>query len=62
MKIDYWYKNRDKKIAKVDVFFYPNEGVYRGNIYDVTGKIIGDYSTKDSVELQERFPFVNFGA
>lgn len=72
MKIDMWYGNSRKDIAALDVFFYANDyganymtcpfGVYRGNFYDITGKIIGDYSTTDSVELERTFPkLVNFG-
>ena len=62
MKIDMWYGNSKKDIAALDVFFYPNDSVYRGNFYDITGKIIGDYSTADSVELERTFPkLVNFG-
>ena len=44
-KIDYWYKNgreARKEIAFVNVSFYPNEGLYRGNLFDSNKKAIGD--------------------
>ena len=54
MKIDLWYKN--EKIVFADCFFYPNSGEYRGNLYNESGKAIGDYSSKNSVEIEKRFP------
>ena len=55
MKIDYWYKE-DKKAVAADCFFYPNEGKYRGNVYNKDGRMIGDYTATDSVEIEKRFP------
>ena len=55
MRIDYWYNDR-RKAAYADCFFYPNEGVYRGNVYDSDGNMIGDYTASDSVEIEKRFP------
>lgn len=55
MKINYWYKD-EHKIAAADCYFYPNEGIYRGNVYNAEGRIIGDYSSRDSVEIEKRFP------
>lgn len=52
MTIDKWRKGR---IAEADCFFYPNEGIYRGNLYNKNGEIIGDYSSRDSVEIEKRF-------
>ena len=54
MKIDLWYEN--EKIVFADCFFYPNCGEYRGNLYNENGKAIGDYSSKNSVEIEKRFP------
>ena len=54
MTIDYWYSNR--KAAFADCTFYPADGVYRGNIYNSSGKPIGDYSSKNSVEVEKHFP------
>lgn len=55
MHIDFWYEE-EKEIAAADCFFYPNSGEYRGNIYNGSGRIIGDYTAKDSVEIEKRFP------
>lgn len=55
MKIDFWYKD-DRQIAFVDCFFYPNDGLYRGNIYNKDGKAIGDYAESDSTKIEKRFP------
>ena len=54
MKIDIWYPG--ETIAAADCFFYPNEGIYRGNLYNAEGRIIGDYSSRDSVAIENRFP------
>lgn len=54
MTIEKWYKG--EKIARADCFFYPETGIYRGNLYNKSGKIIGDYSARDSVEIEKRFP------
>lgn len=56
MKIDFWYGNTKKDIAAVDCFFYDNDCIYRGNVYDKTGKAIGDYATRNSLEVEKAFP------
>ena len=62
MRIDYWSDGRKEKVARIDCFFYPNDGIYRGNLYDENGKMIGDYSTRDSTEIERRFSKIfNFG-
>lgn len=53
LKIDWWYKPERK--CEADCFFYPESGEYRGNIYK-DGKMVGDYTAKDSVEIERRFP------
>lgn len=59
MKIDYWYKDgRTNQAVYADCYFYPNEGVYRGNVYDAAGNMIGDYVANDSVEIEKRFPSI----
>lgn len=55
MTIDYWY-NDNRRAVYADCFFYPNEGVYRGNVYDSDGNMIGDYTSRDSVEIEKHFP------
>lgn len=54
MKIDIWYHG--ETIAAADCTFYPNDFIYRGNLYSADGRIIGDYSSADSVEIEKRFP------
>ncbi len=56
MTVDFWYPERGEKIAFADCTFYPNEGVYRGNLYNAEGRMIGDYFSRDSVEIEKRFP------
>ena len=55
MKIDYWY-NDGRRAAYADCYFYPNDGVYRGNVYDINGDMIGDYTANNSIEIEKRFP------
>ena len=57
MKIDLWYGNKIADVAKVDCYFSDLDCEYRGNLYDKTGKIIGDYSTKNSCEIEKRFGY-----
>ena len=58
-EIDMWYG--DKFVPKkyhADAFFYPHRNFgfsYRGNIYDDTGKKIGDYGANSSVWIQNNF-------
>lgn len=54
MKIDLWYEG--ETIAFANCTFYPNEGIYRGNLFNAQGRIIGDFSARDSVEIGKRFP------
>ena len=62
MKIDYWYGNCKRDIAKITILFYPESATYRGNLIDKTGRIIGDYATQNSVDLEKTFPgLVRFG-
>lgn len=57
MKIDYWYNDgRRRPAVYADCYFYPNDGEYRGNVYDINGDVIGDYTSRDSVEIEKRFP------
>lgn len=57
MKIDYWYNDGRKTPAVyATCTFYPNEGIYRGNVFDANGNMIGDYTSNDSLEIEKRFP------
>lgn len=55
MFIDFWYNNTLADVAKISCVFYGNEAVYRGWLYDQAGKIIGDYSTQDSLLIETTF-------
>lgn len=59
INIDMWHGDNHKKADKIDVSFYPNDGEYRGNIY-IGGKIVGDYTCNDSLELEKNFPQLTF--
>lgn len=59
INIDMWYGDDHKKADKIDISFYPNGGEYRGNIY-IGGKIVGDYTCNDSLELEKAFSKLTF--
>ena len=60
--IDMWYDDEFNTIDyAVDCQFYPNDGVYRGNIYRLSdGRIVGDYSCSDSVVIEKQLGY-DFG-
>lgn len=55
-RVDMWYGNpfMGKKYA-ADAFFSDTDCVYRGNIYDENGRMIGDYESSDSTWIEQRF-------
>lgn len=57
--LDMWYNDDVKDVDKIDVQFYDNDATYRGNLY-IGNKMVGDYSTKDSVALEKQFPQFNW--
>jgi len=59
MKVDLWYQG--EKVSFADCTFYPNDVIYRGNLYNANGRPIGDFSSRDSAEIERRFPGI-FGA
>lgn len=59
INIDMWYGDNHKEADKINISFYPNAGQYRGNIY-IDGKIVGDYTCNDSLELEKSFPQLVF--
>lgn len=59
IKIDMWYRDKYTEADKIDIYFYPNDGEYRGNIYK-NERMIGDYCCNDSMELEETFPQLIF--
>ena len=56
---DLWRGDDLEKVDKITVFFYPNDGEYRGNLF-IKGQIVGDFVTSDSLELEKAFPQLNF--
>lgn len=55
LKFDFWYGDTLKDVDGVHVVFYPNEGLYRGNVCKA-GRIIGDFTSSDSLEIEKYFP------
>lgn len=59
LNIDMWYGDDHKQADKIDIVFYDLDCEYRGNIY-INGKIVGDYTCNDSLELEKSFPQLTF--
>ena len=59
LSIDFWYNNTKEDITGASCSFYPNDGEYRGNIYN-GNKMIGDYFSDDSVEIEKYFRKIGF--
>lgn len=57
--IDMWYGDKPTEADKISINFYDLDAEYRGNIYK-NGETIGDYSCKDSLELEKAFPQLQF--
>ena len=56
LNIDMWYGDKFEPMKYgADAYFSDMDCVYRGNIYDDNGKIIGDYSADDSVAIEKNF-------
>lgn len=56
--VDYWYKLEAKaegRKLKADASWSDIDCVYRGNIYDNNGKIIGDYTSSDWEWINRHF-------
>jgi len=54
--IDMWYGDKfEPKKYGADAYFSDADCVYRGWIYNANGKRIGDYSTSDSVWIEDNF-------
>jgi len=60
--IDMWNDNRFKSGKyHADAFFYPHGSAgfcYRGNIYNDTGVIVGDYASNCSMWIDNNFKIV----
>lgn len=57
MIIDLWYNDKLTDCDDITVTFYPNEGIYRGNILK-SGRYIGDFTTDSSIEIEKTFGFL----
>lgn len=55
IKFDFWYEYRLKDVDFVTVSFYPDSGLYRGNLYK-NNIAIGDFYSNCSVEIEKAFP------
>lgn len=53
--IDIFPGNSFDDIAKIDIYFSECDFVYRGNIYNKEGKIIGNFSASDPLTLENMF-------
>ena len=56
IKYDFWYNDTIEDIARINCFFNDATATYTGWIYNKDNKMIGDYTTTDSVELEKTFP------
>ncbi len=56
LKVDMWYKDMFiKKKYRADAHFNGLDSTYAGNIYNEDGKVIGDYISDDSIEIESAF-------
>ena len=51
---DFWYNDTLEDVTKVSCSFCPG-CIYRGNVWK-GDKIIGDYSSQDSIAIEQIFP------
>lgn len=58
-RLDLWYNNNPADVDRISIAFNDLDATYRGNLYS-GGRIIGDYVSTDSVELEKRFPQLRF--
>lgn len=56
INFDFWYNNTLKDVCFVSVSFSDADVIYRGNLYDKNKKIIGDFSCRNSCEIERTFP------
>ena len=59
MTIDMWYGNKIQEINGIIINFSDCDCVYRGNVY-IDEKIVGDFTTPDSIEIEETFAQFDF--
>ena len=56
MKFDLWNGHKLCEVSFADCFFYPQDTVYRGNLYNKEREIIGDFTADNSVIVEKHFP------
>ena len=59
LKIDFWKGNKMKEITEIDCCFYPDPGIYRGNLY-INKWPVADFSGNNSVEIEKYFKKYGF--
>lgn len=57
--LDMWYGDSPHNADKIDIYFSDLDCIYHGNIYQ-NGRIIGDYSAEDAVQIERKFPQLVF--
>lgn len=62
IKLDFWYNDKIKDVDSIDIHFYSNSCYYAGNMFK-NNKMIGDYTTNDSLEIEKTFSHlvINWG-
>ena len=57
LKIDLWSDNTTpEEIQGATATFYPNSGIYSGNVFNKKGDFIGDYTERNSTKIEKAFP------
>lgn len=56
MNFDMWDDHKLKEVSFADCFFYPQDAVYRGNLYNNEREMIGDFTADNSVIVEMHFP------
>lgn len=57
--VDMWYGDKKGDADRISISFNDLNCTYSGNIYK-NGRIIGDYSCSDSMQLEKLFPQLVF--
>lgn len=53
--LDFWYGDKVIDVARISCSWSCADCVYRGNMWDASGRIIGDYMTTDSLQIERTF-------
>lgn len=60
LKIDMWYSDDEKDVARIDCYFNDLDCHYSGNLYNKDNKCIGDFVADTLQEVEERFNWLKF--